>query len=153
MKNTKMNECKINHEESIIYVGKAFMTKASHYGTDEYKVFLNIKHDFPDYDVEVIGPKKAVDKMSTKGLTREFMEYHIVKLYGEESNEHKDFMKEKDLSEAYINPYMYMRKWFVKKYPNWDGKEEKRQEARLKKEVMKIQRAEVAVVEPLKDAM
>ena len=150
MKNIKMNECKVNHEENTIFVGKSFMTKASQYGTDEYKILLNVKHDFPDYKVNIIGPKKAVDKMSTKGLTREFMEHHIVKRYGAESEQHKEFKKQKDLSEAYINPYMYMRKWFVKKYPDWDGKEEERQEARKKKEAMKIQCAEEATVEPKK---
>lgn len=147
MKNTKMNSCTIDHENSSIICGKSFMKNASHYGTDEYKELLSIKHDFPNYEVKVEEPQKAVDKKSMKGLTREFMEYHIVTLYGKDSDRHKEFLNQKKMSEAYKNSYMYLRKWFDNKYPNWDGKEEQRQKAREKKAALRILPAEKSSAE------
>ena len=32
---------------------------------------------------------------------------------------------------------MYLRKWFVEEYPNWDGKQEQREEARKKRNAEK----------------
>ena len=55
-------------------------------------------------------------------------------------------MNQKKMSEGYTNSYMYMRNWFTKKYPNWDGKEEKRQEIRARKAAAKIERAKENIV-------
>ena len=142
MKKIKMNACEANHENNTILCGKTFMKKASKYGTAEYNEFVGMKRDFPTYKVVVVEPKKAEAKMSTKGLTREFMEVHITKVYGEGSKQHEEFKNLLKMSEGYQNPYMYMRRWFVKEDPNWDGKEAKRQELRAKKAAAKIERAE-----------
>lgn len=141
MKKIKMNACEVNIKNNTIVCGKTFMKNASKYGTAEYNEFVGMKRDFPTYKVVVVEPKKAEGKMSMKGLTREFMELHIVKLYGENSKEHENFLNQKRMSEGYPNSYMYMRNWFVKEYPNWDGKEEKRKEVRARKAAAKVERA------------
>ena len=141
MKNIKMNAHEINHENNIIYCGKTFMKNASKYGTPEYNEFVGMKRDFPTYKVVIIEPKKAEAKMTFKGLTREFMEVHITRIYGEDSEQYQEFENQKKLSEAYTNPYMYLRRWFAKAYPNWDDKEEKRKELREKKANAKLERA------------
>lgn len=146
MKNIKMNEHHVDYKNKVIYCGKAFMKNASKYGTPEYNALVGMKRDFPDFKVDVVEPKKAEAKMSMKGLTREFMEVHIVKVYGENSKEHGEFLNQKRMSEGYTNPYMYMRNWFTKKYPNWDGKEEKRKEVRARKAAAKIERANENIV-------
>ena len=145
MKKIKMNACEANHIDNTIVCGKTFMKNASKYGTAEYNDFVGMKRDFPTYKVVVVEPRKAEARMSTKGLTREFMELHIRKVYGEGSEQHDEFKNMLKMSEGYQNPYMYMRRWFVKANPNWDGKEEKRQELRAKKATAKIERAEEAV--------
>ena len=87
MKKIKMNACEVNIKNNTIVCGKTFMKNASKYGTPEYNDFVGMKRDYPDYKIVVIEPKKAEGKMSMKGLTREFMEVHIVKVYGEKSKE------------------------------------------------------------------
>ena len=146
MKMIKMNACEANHENNTILCGKTFMKKASKYGTAEYNEFVGMKRDFPTYKVVVVEPKKAEGKMSLKGLTREFMEHHIITRFGEGSDEHKDFLNQMRMSNAYTNPYMYMRKWFVNKYPNWDGKENERKEIRARKAAAKVERAKASIV-------
>ena len=141
----KMNEGKINHENNTIVCGKTFMKNASKYGTPEYNEFIGMKRDCPNYKVVVIGPRKAEAKMSTKGLTRERMELHITTRFGMNSDEHKEFLNQKRISETYTNPYMSMRKWFVEKYPNWDGKEAEREQLRQKKAMARIENAKNAI--------
>lgn len=141
MKKIKMNACEVNIKNNTIVCGKTFMKNASQYGTPEYNALVGMRRDYPDFKIDVVEPKKAEGKMSMKGLTREFMEVHIVKLYGENSKEHEEFLNQKRMSEGYPNHYMYMRKWFVKKYPNWDGKEDKRKEVRARKAAAKVERA------------
>lgn len=146
MKNIKMNAYEVNHIDNTIICGKTFMRNASKYGTAEYNEFVGMKRDFPNYKVVVIEPKKAEGKMSLKGLTRELMELYITTNFGEGSDEHKDFLNQMRMSNAYTNPYMYMRKWFVNKYPNWDNKEKERQEIRARKAAAKVERAKANIV-------
>lgn len=146
MKNIKMNEHFVNHEDNTILCGKTFMRNASKYGTAEYNVFVGMKRDFPNYKVVVIEPKKAEGKMSLRGLTRERMELYITTHFGEGSNEYKDFLNQMRMSNAYTNPYMYMRKWFVKEYPDWDGKEKERQVIRARKAAARIDDARENIV-------
>lgn len=146
MKKIKMNDHFVDYKNDTILCGKTFLKNASKYGTPEYEDFVGIRRDYPEFKIVVVEPKKAEAKMTMKGLTREFMEVHIVKLYGEKSKEHEEFQNQKRMSEGYTNPYMYMRKWFVKQYPNWDGKEEKRKEVRARKAAAKIERAKENIV-------
>ena len=91
---------------STILCGKTFMKNASIFGTDEYNAFVGMKRDFPNYKVVVVEPKKAEAKMTFKGLTREFMEHHIVTLFGEGSDEHKEFQNQTRISESYPKPLL-----------------------------------------------
>ena len=137
----KMNDYEVNHKKNTIFCGKTFMKNASKYGTDEYRTFIDMKRDFQSYDVVVVGPKKAEAKMSTKGLTKEFMELYITEKYGEDSQDYASFQGMKRVCGKDRSSYMTMRKWFTKKYPNWDGKQAKRDEVRQKKNEEKMNRA------------
>ena len=145
MKKIKMNEYRINHENSTISCGKTFMKKAGVYGSAEYNVLVGLKQDFPDYRIITVVPARAEERMSMRGLTCEFMEHHIARLYGEDSVAYKTFREQLAYSEAYKNPYMYMRKWFVENYPDWDGKEARRQEKRVQKAAERIHLAEESI--------
>lgn len=103
----KMNAHYVNYETSTIFCGKTFMKNASKYGTPEYNEFVGIRRDYPNFKITVVEPKKAEGKMSLKGLTREFMEHHIITRFGEGSDEHKDFLNQMRMSNAYTNPYLY----------------------------------------------
>lgn len=134
---TAMNGYDIDHVNRTLYFGKKFMKLAKQYGTQEYNTFLGLIRDMPNYKIVIREPKKSETRMSTKGLTREFMELHIRTMKGEGSKEYEDFKHQLAYSEGQINPYMYLRKWFLENYPNWDGKQEQRDEARKQRDAEK----------------
>ena len=134
---------KVEHETMTIICSNAFLKKASKVGTPEYNALLKARHDFPDYTVEANEPKKAVAKMSTKGLTREFMELYIVNKFGMESQDYKSFESMRNLCNDTKNSYMAMRKWFTTRYPDWDGKQAQREEVKQKKDNEKQKQAEL----------
>ena len=142
----KMRGFEIKHTEKEIVCTKSFLRKSGQYGTEEYKAFIGVVRDFPSYEVREIEPKKAETKMSMKGLTREFMEYYIINHDGQDSQNYIDFkgmksMVQDDEGNYVSKTYMDMRDWFVKQYPNWDGKEEKRAAARKARAEAKLKEA------------
>ena len=134
---TPMNSYDIDHEARTLYFGKKFMKLAKQYGTQEYITFLGLIRDMPNYKIVIRETKKSEIRMSFKGLTREFMELHIRKTKGENSAEYTEFKNQLAYSEGQINPYMYLRKWFVKEYPDWDGKQEQREEVKKQRNAEK----------------
>ena len=147
----KIRGYEVNHLESEIICSKAFLKKSSQYGTEEYKAFVSIKRDFPSYTIRILEMKKAATKMSMKGLTREFMEHYIIERVGVDTQDYTDFqglkkMAQDDEGKYLPNTYMKMREWFVKKYPNWDGKDEVRSEAKKVKAEEKQRRAKETYV-------
>jgi len=134
---TAMNSYDIDHVNRILYFGKKFMKLAKQYGTQEYNTFLGLIRDMPNYKIVIRETKKSETRMSTKGLTREFMELHIRTIHGESSEQYKDFQKQLQFSEGQLNPFMYLRGWFLETYPNWDGKEEQRKAVKQQREAEK----------------
>ena len=114
---TAMNGYDIDLENRTLYLGKKFMKLAKQYGTQEYNTFLGLIRDMPDFKIVVREPKKSETRMSVKGLTREFMERHIRTIHGENSAEHKEFKNQLAYSEGQLNPFMYLRGWFLETYP------------------------------------
>lgn len=136
---TAMNAYEIDHFKCKIYFGRQFMKKANEYGSPEYKTFLGLRSDFPTYKIEIRDNKKSEIRMSMKGLTRAHMEKYILSLVDGNMNsaEYAEFKKMYAFSKGQLNPYMFLRNWFIKTYPNWDGKEEQRKEAREKRDAAK----------------
>ncbi|MBQ8506938.1 MAG: hypothetical protein IJ466_05875 [Clostridia bacterium] len=136
---TAMNAYEIDHIKGRIYFGRQFMKKANEYGSPEYITFLGLRADFPTYKIEIRDNKKSDIRMSMKGLTRAHMEKYILSLVDGNTNSDKyaEFKKMYAFSKGQLNPYMFLRNWFIKTYPNWDGKEEQRKEARKKRDEAK----------------
>jgi len=134
---TAMNGYDIDFSNRTIFFGKKFMKLAKQYGTQEYNTFLGLLRDMPDFKIVVREPKKSETRMSVKGLTREFMERNIRTTYGAESPEYAEFKHQLNFAEGQINPFMYLRGWFLDNYPNWDGKQEQREEAKKQREAEK----------------
>ena len=131
------NSYKIDLVNRIIYFGLQFMKKAKIYNSAEYHTYLGLTRDMPDFKIVVREPKKSETRMSVKGLTREFMERNIRESFGENSEAYKEFKHQLQFSEGQLNPFMYLRGWFIEKYPNWDGKEEQRKAAKQQREAAK----------------
>ena len=43
----------IDHEHKTVIVGRDFLRRAGQYGSEQYKTFLGIKRDLPDYAIEI----------------------------------------------------------------------------------------------------
>ena len=134
---TAMKGYDIDLFERKIYFGAQFMKKAKIYNSAEYHTYLGLIRDMPDFKIVIREQKESKTRMSVKGLTREFMERHIRMNHGENSEQYKDFQKQLKFSEGQLNPFMYLRGWFIEKYPNWDGKEEQRKVAKQQREAEK----------------
>ncbi len=109
-------ECKVIHKDNIIALTKRFATAASKPGTKEFKELAKIRQMFPAYEVVARTASPSATRVSMKGLSYDFMEEHIALLHEADL---PAYTQQKRLSQAYKNPYMYMRKWFVETYPNW----------------------------------
>lgn len=69
-----------------IEVSKKFYTRASRFGSEEYKMLQEARRDNPGYKVVVAAPKTSKSsKPSFKGLTYEYMEKYISK-HDDENN-------------------------------------------------------------------
>ena len=134
---TVMNGYDIDLFERKIYFGAQFMKKAKIYNSAEYHTYLGLIRDMPDFKIVIREQKESKTRMSVKGLTREFMERHIRMNHGENSEQYKDFQEQLKFSEGQLNPFMYLRGWFLDNYPNWDGKQEQREEAKKQREAEK----------------
>lgn len=113
-------DCRVDHLNGKIVMTRKFASAANIFGTPEYKHFCAIRRDNPAYEVSVRKNKQPSDRVSFKGLNYPLMEKHIRVRFTEESPEYKEYQRQKNLSEAYKNPFMYMREWFRKTYPDWN---------------------------------
>ena len=67
----------IDHENKKIRLPKTFAKASGKYGSEEYKLLMEIKKDVPNYDVIVEEPKRKQPKDNYKGLTYDYMERYI----------------------------------------------------------------------------
>ena len=134
---TVMNGYDIDLFERKIYFGAQFMKKAKIYNSAEYHTYLGLIRDMPDFEIVIREQKESKTRMSVKGLTREFMERNIRESFGENSEQYKEFKHQLAYSKGQLNPFMYLRNWFLENYPNWDGKEEQRKVAKQQRDAEK----------------
>lgn len=116
VKHRNVEECRIDRAGKKIVLTRKFAKEAERFGSKACKKLIDAQAKFPQFAIETRTAKKRED---IKGLTIPFMENHIVVLFGEDSTEYKSFLSQRKLSKAYKNPYMFMRNWFVKNFPNW----------------------------------
>lgn len=127
-----MMNMRINATKRTIEMTKKFAATASHYGTDEYKMLQEVRHDYPGYSVQIINRKSV--QSTFKGLTYEYMEMYIEK----HDNENGSIMKEYNMLRAKdgdsieigaeSESYMTIKAWFLDQFPAFAEYHEKRNE-------------------------
>jgi len=125
-----------------IEVSKSFNTRASQYGTDEYKALQEVRRDYPGYEVVVVATRKSTksNKPSFKGLTYEYMESYISKHDDENNTIMEAYMMLRGMTDeaedacAETCSYHEIKTWFLNQYPAIAKFHEKR-EAILNKKV------------------
>ena len=115
-KHRNVEPCKIDHTNDTIIITKDFAKKANNPLNAEFKYLASLRQSFPGYKVVARAAKSSSSRPSMKGLSDKFMKHHILVLH---QNDIAEYERQKEISEAFKCPHMYMRKWFEKKYPNW----------------------------------
>ena len=110
----KMSKYNYDVQTNTLTMSPAFAKQASRYGTPEYNLLMQLRHDYPGLKVEV----EASRKTNHGGLSFEQMENHIH--HCKDANKRICvFEKVKALSKSQANPYAYVKKWFMENYANY----------------------------------
>lgn len=146
MTTTMKNAVRYINDDTAM-VTKAFMKKASIFGTAEFNTWREYKTLFPNAVMVVKTIKKNPQKKtSTKNMTYENMELYISQQ--ENAKEVlKEFEKQKIMSKVKANPYRAVLAWFMGKYQDvndyMDFFEQKAKEEEEEEKQAKIRLLEV----------
>lgn len=105
----------INPNNNKAYATKAFLKKASIYGSREYKLLREFKLENPKIEVEVKTRTRAVCK--TRNATYAKMREYLVTL-SDSMKAIMEFEKVVARSTVQANPYKFVLSWFDATYPN-----------------------------------
>ena len=111
----KKNIFTFNISEKAIYVSSINAKKMTTFGTVEYKQFVEIRRDFPDYQIVVLPSTKK----TYKGLTLEKMATVIEKYDANPVEALTQFRYVQRCGELRSAKSAYARKWFLEKYADY----------------------------------
>lgn len=117
-----MTTIKLNRKNHTIEITKAFNTKASKYGTDEYNMLIKACNENPGFRVVVIK-RKGSSANKAKGLTYEYMERYIQTHDDEKNSIMLEYFRRRGNQEMNIealaksDSYEEIKNWFFKQYP------------------------------------
>ena len=127
-----MTNITIDAKKNAIEITKKFERAASKFGSDEYKALQEVRRDYPNFTIEVIGSKSSSSKNSYKGLTYDYMKKYIESHDDDEKSIMKEFLDLRGESEEAIEAcaeslsYVDIREWFLGKFPAIKAFHEKR---------------------------
>ncbi len=127
-----MKNYEMNHIEKIVSLSPSFLKKASQLGTAEYHDMLRLRRELPDYKFEAMKNTTQRKANKSKNLTYKHMADYINATYGKDTKEGKEALAQLDkvqkLSLIQKNPYLYVRDWFIKTYPDCRPTDDKKAE-------------------------
>lgn len=108
----------IDHENKKIRLPKAFAKASGKYGSEEYRMLMEIKRDVPNYEVIVETTRKQ-PRDNFKGLTYDYMERYIKKHNSKLIEEFKILRGEKEDMNGLFKSrsYSQIKKWFLTNFP------------------------------------
>ena len=108
----------IDHLKKEIIVTKTFLARASQLDTQEFDTIQNLMMILSGYKiVKRDSIKKNPNKKTYRNLTYKNMEEYIKLMDG--SFALREFEKVKKASSIAPSPYAYVKKWFLKNYPEY----------------------------------
>lgn len=114
-----MSAYTLSHTSKSIILTKAFSRSAGILGSTAYNTLKQLRADYPDYVIEMRTIKRTEGKTNASyNLTYKNMEAYIIESDGEDSEALIEFKKMRILSKTQSGPYAYVKKWFLKKYPD-----------------------------------
>lgn len=116
MNRRNVSPYKVDYAKETIVITKDFAKRASIVGSPEFDCLAELLRAYPRYKVAARTAKKCPSRPSVNGLTNVFMETHIRTIHPLDV---KLYQRQLEVSKAFKCPHMYMRKWFIARYPNW----------------------------------
>ena len=120
-----MTTLNINSKDRTIEMTKVFATAASRFGSEEYRILQEARHDYPSYRVITKKSPKSGDGM--KGLNYDYMEKYIIahqKNYDDEITILEAFYQLRGFDNngnkiegAEYASYGEIKAWFLEQYP------------------------------------
>ena len=114
-----MKNINVNPITETIEVSKAFLKKASVYGSAEYFALKEVRSSEPTFTVKEITIKKNASKKTYGSLTFKAMVAHIELVETNEEDKAKalkELEEMKTYSAARGSSYPIIKKWFLNKY-------------------------------------
>lgn len=113
---------KLNHADETIELTKQFAKASGKYNSEEYKLLMEVKKDFPNYKIVVKDtPKRKQSKDSFKGLTYDYMERYIQKQGNDEEilKAFNELRKKENTNDKLTERATYgeIKKWFLNTFP------------------------------------
>lgn len=116
-----MKNIVVDYDKSVITISSAFKKKAFIPGTNEYKELTAVRHDFPEFRIEVRQFKTNAEQDRYKGLTYDYMRWYIENRDNANSETMLKALDEMiDVSKCHSKSRRYpsIKKWFLESYPN-----------------------------------
>lgn len=120
---------KIDYASKTITLSKSFYEKACNIkNKTEFNEMKTLRTEFPDFTFIVKQIKKNKDKKTYKNLTYENMEAYIKAVEENSDIVLEELKKVKAKACIQTSPYTFVKRWFLKQYPDYMEKEEANEE-------------------------
>lgn len=116
MNRRNVSPYKVDYAKETIIITKDFAKRANVVGSPEFDCLAELLRAYPRFKVTARTARKCPARPSVKGLTNAFMETHIRTIHPLDV---ELYQHQLEVSKAFKCPHMYMRKWFIARYPNW----------------------------------
>ena len=115
-----MAKYSVNHIERKIILTKKFESEAKKLNSDSYKILKQLRLDNPGYELAMRTIKNKNPKSACRNLNYERIRRYIIAREGAGSAIEAQFDVVIGLAKREKGPYAYVKKWFMKQYPDAD---------------------------------
>ena len=115
-----MAKYSVNHMERKIILTKKFESDAKKLGSVSYEILKQLRLDNPGYELEMRTIRNKNPKSACKNLNYERIRRYIIAREGAGSAIEAQFDVVIGLAKKEKGPYAYVKKWFIKQYPDAD---------------------------------
>lgn len=126
------NQIKMDRAAKTFYVSKEFLIAAGQFGTPEFKQYLEMRQEHPDYRFEQYKLARNENKRTYGELTYSSIS-DFIKGYETDEGKREDALKEFEAMKRFVKgrkgAYLMIKKWFLEKYKDEFNRLKEKEEA------------------------
>ena len=115
-----MAKYSVNHIERKIILTKEFASDAKRLDSESYRILKQLRLDNPGYELTMRCITNKNPKSACRNLNYENIRRYIIAREGTGSDVEAQFDVVIGLAKKEKGPYAYVKKWFIKQYPDAD---------------------------------